>query len=146
MFAFDVTNPEHRFILETARRWGVSPSTFMGDSKMISQLSVTGIHEGYSLIPGWTNEERTAALALAQYENELCEGCGHPLAETSLPEREFDYLTDPPIRCHRCTAIEMAQEAVQSKPQPGALHLSVRLRGPEDAPGRGVPELVERDV
>lgn len=47
------------------------------------------------------------------HRNGLCGGCGHPLAETTDPDMEGQYLPDGFIQCYRCTAIEQAIEVVE---------------------------------
>src|ERR1700753_1099224 len=102
---WDVKDPNHRLYLETARRGGVSPSTFMGE-KTFAVSEQTGGQTVYTASPEWTDEDREAALDLAVYESDLCPGCGYPMSETTAPENENQYITDLPIRCHRCTASE----------------------------------------
>jgi hypothetical protein len=126
--SWDVKNPRDRAILQTARSWGVSPSRFMGEPKpQVAQPSPAG---GFILSAPeeWTWDDRQAALDLWEYEGSLCSGCGHPLSETTTADKEFAYTADPPIRCHRCTASETAQEAFQDNPHPGALMIPIRLK------------------
>lgn len=132
MTSWDVSDPHDRAILSVARTWGVSPSRFMGESK--PQL-VQHIPNGDSIITEteeWTFDDRQAAMDLAVYESECCSGCGQPLAETSDPDKEFGYIAElPPVRCHRCTASELAQDTINNQfegRQPGALSFNMRLR------------------
>jgi hypothetical protein len=78
----------------------------------------------------WTFDDRQAAMDLAVYESELCQGCGYPLEETTDPGNEFAYVADPPIRCHRCTASESAQDIINKVHEayhPSALSFSIRM-------------------
>jgi superfamily II helicase len=125
--AWDVNDPQDRTILETARSWGVSPSTFMGTSTTHQVTELGGSTVKYIETPGWTEEDRKAALELAVYESELCPGCGHPMSETMAPENEFQYKADLPFRCHRCTTTELAMERYQEHPAASALYMPVKL-------------------
>lgn len=68
--------------------------------------------------PEWGDEDRAWALALLQYENSLCGGCGHPLAETTDPTRQDRYKPDGYVQCFRCVALEMACDAHDPKEHP----------------------------
>ena len=74
--------------------------------------------------PDWNDHDRAYALALDLYENGLCDGCGHPLDETTKPENTEAYIAKAPIRCHRCTAQIQAMEAAE-RPQEQALRWPV---------------------
>lgn len=109
--ALDASAPQDRAIIMLAREWGVSPSVFMGRD--------TG--------PAWTDDDRQAAFSLHGYESGLCPGCRNPLSQTSIPENEFRYRAEPPLRCHYCTAAGIGQDEAQSHPQPSALLIPVVL-------------------
>lgn len=64
-------------------------------------------------------------LALAEYRQMHCPGCGGDLLETTTHEA-WDAL--PPLRCHKCTAIAIAQEHHDGK-QPTALRWGATRRG-----------------
>lgn len=68
-------------------------------------------------------------LALAEYEADLCTGCGGHLSETTAPEAEGQYAIEPAVRCHRCTALSIARHQLQESSQPEALYPIVRKRG-----------------
>lgn len=124
---FDISDPAHRAVLEAARAWGVAPSIFLGRERTSSTSRWAGTtHSVHS--PEWTDDDRTAALDLQAYEASLCPGCRHPVAETTAPEAEERYHVPHPIRCHRCTATEQAQERFQDMPSPGALLMPVQVR------------------
>jgi hypothetical protein len=59
-------------------------------------------------------------LALAEYERQHCEGCGHDLDETLTSEAE-DWLVLPPARCAVCTRVAMDQteRAAEAEKRPG---------------------------
>jgi hypothetical protein len=127
-------NPQLRDLLTVARSWGVSPSRFAGIEPVRRTVYTYG-HDGQLLSsvtttdPEWTEEDREMALRLFEYEKSLCGGCGHPLSETTDPHNEFAYgPASPPIRCHRCTAVEIESDRHQEKPHPGALHIPIVLR------------------
>lgn len=60
----------------------------------------------------WDEEQQALMLALAVYRASRCEGCGGDLAETTSHEQ---WNVPPPMRCHRCTAIAIAQDAHDHK-------------------------------
>lgn len=64
-------------------------------------------------------------LALAELRAVTCGGCGGNLEETMTHET-WDAL--PPARCHKCTAIHIAQEHHDGK-QPLALRWAAVKRG-----------------
>lgn len=111
----DVTDPGHRAVIVAARTWGVPPSIFLG------RVRVDGV-------PEWLDEDRQAAFDLAAYEAELCPGCREPLAETTKPANEFLYRAELAGRCHRCTAADQLSTALQDRPSPSALLVSVTLK------------------
>src|SRR6186713_196161 len=107
-------DPQLRAFLTVARSWGVSPSRFAGETP-VSRTVYTYDHLGRLMSavttqdPEWTEEDREMAILLYEHEQTLCSGCGHSLAETTKPENEFSYVpASPPVRCHRCTAAEIA--------------------------------------
>lgn len=114
-------------MLLTARAWGVSPSRFLGLPETVVQYDLSGNVVGTLELPGWSADDRMAALELAGYEASLCGGCQHPLDETTRPENEYAYRAGLPIRCHRCTAMAMASDKAQSLPHPSALMIPIEL-------------------
>lgn len=77
----------------------------------------------------WDDDERGWMLALAEYEADLCGGCGGLLSDTTRPDSEGAYLIEPAVRCHKCTALSAARQALQDSSQPEALYPIVRKRG-----------------
>ncbi len=75
----------------------------------------------------WTDEDRDLALALADYEADLCPGCRHPLSETTKPENEDRYKAGRALLCHRCVATEIAGKRYERHPHAGALLIPVEL-------------------
>lgn len=98
--------------MRTARAWGVPLSVFRGQRP-----------------PGarWTFKDRLIAMAVADYEADLCGGCGEPRSESMDPANERAYVAPPPLRCHACTAIEARQEKYRDAQQPRALAFTVEL-------------------
>lgn len=125
---WDVADPVHRAILMTARSWGVSPSRFLGDEP-ITVYTYSDAGQIVSSQPGpqWHEDDRDAALALAEYEAGLCPGCAAPLAETTAPENENRYRTTAML-CHRCVASDIASNSFHAHPHPSALMISTVLR------------------
>jgi hypothetical protein len=123
------TDPDLRRVLEAARSWGVSPSVFLGrELNTRHVLDAADRAVASTTEAAWTDEDRALAVALGDYESQLCGGCGQPLAETTLAENEERYDVRVSARCHCCTAIDIAETAAQKMPHPGALMLSARLR------------------
>lgn len=120
-----------RDVLIAARGWtGPSPSRFLGRPIRTEYvLDEHGRVIGSVTDPDWTDDDRDLALALLTYEAGLCNGCGHPLKETTAPEAEETYQGDL-VRCHRCTAAEQVAEQYRDNPQPGSLRYSARPRQP----------------
>ena len=75
----------------------------------------------------WSRRDVDLALALHEYEAGLCRGCGDPLAVTTRPENDGAYRTSLPIRCHKCTAVQIASEVYQDTAQASALSLGAEL-------------------
>jgi hypothetical protein len=111
----DVGDPAHRAVILAARAWGVPVSVFLG------RVRVEGV-------PDWLEEDRRAALDLAEWEANLCPGCREPLSETTDPGNEERYVATLAARCHRCTATEQFTKTLEERPNPSALLVSVRLR------------------
>jgi hypothetical protein len=116
-------------VLEVARSWGVSPSVFLGRT-----LTTTYVYDGADRIvasdtaSAWTQEDRELAVAYGAWEADRCPGCNGQLTETTDPANEEMYDAGVQARCHRCTAIDIAQDAAQHAPRPTALLLGARLR------------------
>lgn len=72
----------------------------------------------------WTPEQQGWALALAEYEAQHCETCGHDLAESLSTEAE-DWIVPPPQRCAVCTRLSMEQHAraEENAKRPGGGHM-----------------------
>jgi hypothetical protein len=73
-------------------------------------------------------------LALQEWREARCRGCGGDLAETTDPDREDGYRPLLPVRCHRCTALSRSEETYRKAdaPHPHALIHRVELK-----PSRG---------
>lgn len=132
--SLDATDPLARAVLETARAWGVSPSTLMGrprKSKTVYTYDASGrvLTAETTEEPEWTQEDMNGAFSLRKYEAELCPGCKRPLSETADPEHEFSYKAEAPVRCHACTVRVHASEGYRESPAPSALFIPVKLKG-----------------
>lgn len=72
-------------------------------------------------------------LALAEYQQSRCPGCGGDLAETTAPGNEGRYRRDLPVQCFRCLEFARAADVYRDEPHPHTLMHQVILR-----PKRGV--------
>ena len=52
--------------------------------------------------------DRMAMVALEQIDRDTCNGCGHPLSETTDPEAMTDYMARSVV-CHACKALAKAR-------------------------------------
>lgn len=124
--AFELVSedPYLRAVIKAARGYGISPRRFLGWEPKITIREYPGrmIHQSE---PEWDEETRAVVLAYEMWERELCTGCGHPYASTTDPENEGRYRVKAPIRCHACTAREIAAEAFAEVPQSSALLFQV---------------------
>lgn len=78
------------------------------------------------------------AVALTLYEDGLCNGCGHPLSETTDPDADHHYVAPLPTRCHACTVIAMRTPDYEKAAQPDALRFrAVRV---DDVPAHELAE------
>ncbi len=74
----------------------------------------------------FTPRNRLWATALQLHEDLTCE-CGGWVPETTDPANRDAYRTDPPVRCHKCTAHGRASERHKDSPQAWALRFPTRL-------------------
>jgi hypothetical protein len=119
---------ELRKLIEASIKIGVSPRRLLGSWQPAlitayfrdetGQVVRTETHYDS---PEFDDLDRAYILALDLYEVSLCDGCGHPLEETTKPENSEAYVAKAPVRCHRCTAMIQAQEAYEDRPQVEAL-------------------------
>ena len=131
------SDPALRRMLEVARAWGVRPSVVTGEPVVTMHVYDPGGRMVSSTEPGWSMDETGLAMALLDYEAGLCKGCGHPLEETTAPDAEEGYDVGVSARCHCCTALDIAQDAVQDRPHPSALLLSAVRRTPDEYRNQG---------
>lgn len=75
----------------------------------------------------WRAEDRAWALALMEYERDLCPGCGRSRTESTSPDMQDAYDADM-IRCHGCAAVAHASEAFHDKPRadPHGIYIAIR--------------------
>jgi len=79
--------------------------------------------------PLWTDEDRGWAIALLEYEADICSGCGQPRSESMDPENEFRYRPTV-LRCHACkTVADAADNLSEQKTKTGGLMIGVKLEG-----------------
>jgi hypothetical protein len=124
-------DPGLRELLRAARAWGVQPGPVCSAGarrRRSSSRSTTP-----AALPGtWSRRgplvDVALALALQRVDAETCDGCGHPLAESTDPANEGRYLTDLPVRCHACTTLGYGTEPYQESHQPQALRFGVHLK------------------
>ena len=130
------SDPGLRRLVEVARSWGVSPSVFSGRPLITSYVyDDLGRMVSSATESSWTEDDRDLAAGLVEWEANLCGGCRRPLTETTDPQNEERYDAKVAARCHCCTAVDIAQNALQERQHPGALMLSVELR--KDSPNQG---------
>jgi MinD superfamily P-loop ATPase len=68
--------------------------------------------------PEWDDTERAWAVALAEVEADLCDGCGQPLSETTRREAFEGYEVPDPAACQGCKALitkQTSDEYAESK-------------------------------
>lgn len=82
---------------------------------------------GVTAFRSWPLVDQILALALQEYEDGVCSGCGQPLAESMDPDLEDEWATLPAHRCHSCTAIARAAEQDKDREYPGALRYVTAL-------------------
>lgn len=78
-------------------------------------------------------------LALAEWRDSRCRGCGGDLEETTNPDHDgtpgnWGYQPLKPIRCHRCTALARSEAKYRDNEHPHALMHVVELRPPARKP------------
>lgn len=80
----------------------------------------------------WTEEDRAWALALLAVEDEVCRGCGQPVADSTDPALEEMWRAEV-IRCHACATAGREAAAFQhdSADQHG---INVRVHRRESLP------------
>lgn len=77
--------------------------------------------------PLWTDEDRGWAMALLEYEADICSGCGQPRSQSTLAKNEFRYEAEA-LRCHGCKAVAVESEN-WSGPNARGLLMGVKLKG-----------------
>lgn len=129
-----------RDLLRAARSWGVQPARLLGRRtvELVAELDDAGRAVRYCA-PPWDLADVALVLALEVVEAETCSGCGHPMAESMAKANEFRYTAGLPIRCHACTALGQASDALPDyTPQPQALRFGVHLKPPKTPEAAGV--------
>lgn len=91
--------------------------------------------------------DRLLALALQEYEDGQCPGCGQPLKDSMDGDLLEEWTTTEPHRCGGCTALARAAARAeeQKREYPSALRYIVGLRaGWEERRARSVAARAER--
>lgn len=88
---------------------------------------------GRVVVPGeplWLAEDRAWAVALLEYEADMCSGCGQPRSESMDAKHEEDYRPAA-LRCHACASIARASERFAATPHADTkgLMFGVHLKG-----------------
>lgn len=78
---------------------------------------------------GWADDDQAWAIALLEYEADICSGCGQPRSESMSPDNEFRYRSTV-LRCHGCAAVARESEnLVDAKANTRGLMIGVELKG-----------------
>jgi hypothetical protein len=85
------------------------------------------------------------ALALQEYEDSTCSGCGQPLSESMDPDLAEEWTGTHPHRCGGCTALAVLAEQNKDAKHPHALRYVIGLReGWQERKARLVAARAER--
>lgn len=130
-----------RAALAAARAWGAPPSVFLGRELTTRYEYDPGTGRMSASTPeaAWTQDDRDLAVALLDWEADLCAGCHTPLAETTAAENEENYRVEVGARCHKCTALAQMEKTVQDKAHPSAILLRATLKTREQEHDHSVP-------
>lgn len=74
----------------------------------------------------WDTDQQGWMLALAALEMDTCGGCSGRLSETTA--QDVEYLPNPPVRCHKCTALQIGADKAHNNPHSQALLYTARKR------------------
>jgi hypothetical protein len=78
---------------------------------------------------GWSDDDQAWAIALLEYEADLCSGCGQPRSESMDAGHEFDYHPTA-LRCHGCAAVAAESERFSGPTaNTKGLMIGVQLKG-----------------
>jgi hypothetical protein len=78
---------------------------------------------------GWPDDDQAWAIALLEYEADLCSGCGQPRSESMDAGHEFDYHPTA-LRCHGCAAVATESERFSGPTSnTKGLMIGVQLKG-----------------
>ena len=83
---------------------------------------------GITTFRQWPEVDRLLAIALQEFEDGTCSGCGQPLRESMDGDLLDEWTTLAPHRCGACTAIARAVEVNKDREHTGALRYIVGLR------------------
>jgi hypothetical protein len=129
-------DPDFRRLVEAARDMRIPVSELLGRERVTRYFTdPLGRVVRSTTESAWTPDDREALLALMAYEDDMCPRCHHPLSETTKPENEERYVEKPYLLCHRCVAIEQAEEAHKDHRHPNAILIPVVLEEPSQLEG-----------
>lgn len=117
-------DPEFHAELRISRDTGVPRSVLNGRRvarRLIPQDDGTTLVEPE---PEWLPEDLEGLLALQAFEDDLCDGCGHPKSESMHPDNERSY-TGAPLQCHACRAARRSVDGWKTEELHG-IYLSAR--------------------
>lgn len=113
-------NPDLRREVEAATRLGISLRRWSGwEPRRVAVVDEDG-RTVTTTESEWDDDSRAWVLALLEVEAQRCPGCNGHLPDTTDPAHEGRYLTGPPLRCHRCTALHQRQDNYRDDPNRAA--------------------------
>lgn len=93
-------------------------STFDGETsqELHEHFDPDGNPTGTTVVsrPGWSEDDRTWALALTLRDASHCPGCGGDLAETT--DYDYRWVPEKPVVCFRCVGSQAAVKATEKDP------------------------------
>lgn len=125
-------DPTMRAVLKAARSWGVAPSTFLGRAARldlaVTERDAAGRAARYvDARPAWDDDDRVLALALEDYERDVCGGCGYLLSDTTDKLNDGRFVARAAILCHACAAHASGAKAASDHEYPHALRIPVEF-------------------
>src|SRR5690349_8985560 len=108
-------NGSLRFRLRAARKWHVPPTVVL-EERTVNTTE-------------WTPRDVQYLLALEVYEESLCPGGDHVLAETSQAKYQDAFLPDREneVRCHKCKGQHLLQDVLAKEDDAAGLFVPLRL-------------------
>lgn len=111
-------SPAYAAELRAARSLGISRSVLLGRSlnerTTYTRDDTGAVTEAVTTRdPLFTEQDTDEALALEEFEQENCPGCGLPKVETFDPDNEWAYEGDT-LACHACSARRRAEHQIDN--------------------------------